>query len=69
MLPFGINEADEAGALAENSVGIGQHTGFADATIAGTVKANHLIVVTENGKHFEPLAAFGVIINDLAGMV
>ncbi len=68
VLPFGIDEAEEAGALADCAVGIGRHPGFADVAIAGTAKAHRLAVVTENGKHFEPLTAFGVIVTDLAGM-
>ena len=68
VLPFGIDEADEAGDLADNAVGIGRHPGFADVAIAGTAKARGLTVVTENGKHFEPLMAFGVTVTDLVGM-
>lgn len=68
LLPFGTGEADAAGELADFAVGIGRHPGFADVAIAGTAKAHCLTVVTENGKHFEPLTAFGVTVTDLAEM-
>nr|WP_280528910.1 PIN domain-containing protein [Aureimonas jatrophae] len=68
VLPFGIDEAEESGALADCAVGIGRHLSFADVAIAGIAKAHRLAVVTGNGKHVEPLAAFGVVVTDLAGM-
>ena len=68
VLPFGMGEADAAGELADCAVGIGRHPGFADVAIAGTAKAHRLTVVTENGKHFEPLAAFGVTVTDLVDL-
>lgn len=69
VLPFGIEEADEAGELADYAVGIGRHPGFADVAIAATAKAHGLAVVTDNTKHFEPLMPFGVIVTDFAGLV
>jgi predicted nucleic acid-binding protein len=62
VLPFGIDEAGEAGELANFAIGIGRHPGFADGAIGGTAKAHRVAVVTANGKHFEPLTAFGVAI-------
>ncbi len=69
VLPFGIHEADAAGALADCAVGIGRHPGFADIAIAATARVHGLVLVTENLRHFEPLTAFGVTAHDLAGMV
>ncbi len=68
VLPFGIAEAEVAGRLADEAVGIGRHPGFADTAIAATAKANGLTVVTQNTGHFEPLTGFGVAVTDLAGL-
>ncbi|SFV07621.1 hypothetical protein SAMN02799631_04590 [Methylobacterium sp. 174MFSha1.1] len=68
VLPFGIDEADAAGTLADCAIGIGRHPGFADVAIAATASMHGLVLVTENLRHFEPLTAFGVTAYDLAGM-
>ncbi len=65
VLPFGIEEADAAGEIADMAVAAGRHPGFADIAIAGIAKANGLAIVTENLRHFKPL---GVASYDLAGL-
>jgi toxin FitB len=56
ILPFDINAAKIAGQLIDVARGSGAAPGFADAVIAATAKANGLLVLTRNTKHF---AAFG----------
>ena len=44
-----------AGALSDKAIAIGRHPGFADIAIAATAVVHDLVLVTRNGKHFEPL--------------
>ena len=44
-----------AGALSDKAIAAGRHPGFADVAIAATAVAHDLVLVTRNGKHFEPL--------------
>lgn len=44
-----------AGALSDRAWAAGRHPGFADVAIAATAIAHDLILLTRNGKRFEPL--------------
>jgi predicted nucleic acid-binding protein len=44
-----------AGALSDKALAAGRHPGFADVAIAATAIAHDLVLLTCNGKHFEPL--------------
>lgn len=66
ILPFDADVARSAGAMADRAVAIGRHPGFADVGIAATAKAQGLVVLTCNGKHFEPLGISTV--DPLAGL-
>jgi len=66
MLPLDARVARLAGALSDQAFASGRHPGLADIAIAATALAHDLIVLTENGKHFE---RFGVTFSDLAGAV
>jgi toxin FitB len=66
ILPFDISAAKIAGQLIDVARGSGAAPGFADAVIAATAKANGLLVLTRNTKHF---AAFGErVIDPLLGL-
>lgn len=43
-----------AGQLEARAIAAGHSPGMADALIAGIAKANDLVVVTHNAKHFQP---------------
>lgn len=44
-----------AGAMEDAAVVRGRHPGLADVLIAATAQAHSLLLLTANGKHFEPL--------------
>jgi hypothetical protein len=44
-----------AGAMDDSAVARGRHPGLADVLIAATADAHGLLLLTANGKHFEPL--------------
>lgn len=44
-----------AGTLSDKATAAGRHPGFADVAIAATAVAHDLVLITRNGKHFEPL--------------
>jgi predicted nucleic acid-binding protein len=44
-----------AGGLSDRAIAAGRHPGFPDVAIAATAIAHDMILVTRNGKHFEPL--------------
>lgn len=44
-----------AGALEDAAAARGRNPGFADVLIAATAKAHGLLLLTANGRHFEPL--------------
>lgn len=66
ILPFDAQVARTAGTMADQAVAIGRHPGFADVGIAATAKAHGLVVLTCNGKHFQPLGVGTV--DPLAGL-
>ncbi|UFM64094.1 PIN domain-containing protein [Paracoccus sp. MA] len=53
ILPFGIEEARQAGALLDRARA--HDPGFEDIAIAATAAAHGLTVLTANERHFEPL--------------
>ncbi|GAK72405.1 ribonuclease VapC [Agrobacterium rubi TR3 = NBRC 13261] len=56
ILPMDIVVARIVGALADAATSAGHNPGVSDLIIAATAKAYDLTVVTENLKHFLPLA-------------
>ena len=55
LLSFDLAAARVAGALSDAALAVGRRPGFADIAIAGTAKANELVVVTFNQRHFDLL--------------
>ncbi len=55
VLPFDVGAARIAGALIDACRAKGTPVGFPDVAIAATAKANGLVVLTRNLKHFAPL--------------
>ena len=55
VLPFDLAAADVAGRLTDASKAAGRYPGFPDIVIAAIARANDLIVLTANRRHFEPL--------------
>jgi len=56
-----------AGRLEAKAISAGHDPGMADATVAGIAKANDLVVVTFNTKHFVPFGVGVTSPNDAAG--
>jgi toxin FitB len=56
-----------AGQLEAKAISAGHGSGMADATVAGIAKANDLIVMTLNTKHFVPFGAGVTSPDDAAG--
>lgn len=61
ILPFDARTGRIAGGLSDRAVAAGRHPGFADVAIAATAVAHDLVLLTRNGRHFEPL---GIVFND-----
>jgi len=61
ILPFDARTGRIAGGLSDHASAAGRHPGFADVAIAATAVAHDLVLLTRNGRHFEPL---GVAFND-----
>jgi len=57
ILPIDVSAASLAGQLEAKAISAGHDPGMADAAIAGIAKAQELVVVTRNTKHF---AQFGI---------
>lgn len=55
VLPFDSGAARIAGKISDRAIAAGKHPGFADVAIAATARANDLVLLTRNGKHFVPL--------------
>jgi len=49
-----------AGALSDQALAQGRHPGFPDVAITATALAHGLILLTRNGRHFEPLGVQAV---------
>jgi len=55
ILPLDARVARLAGALSDQAIANGRHPGFADVAIAATARTHDLMLLTCNGRHFEPL--------------
>ncbi|WP_273728818.1 type II toxin-antitoxin system VapC family toxin [Brucella gallinifaecis] len=55
ILPIDSAVARLAGVIEATATAKGRNPGFADVLIASTAKANDLVLLTANMKHFEPL--------------
>jgi len=55
VLAFDARVGRLAGALSDRAVAAGRHPGFPDIAIAATAMAHGLVLLTRNGRHFEPL--------------
>jgi predicted nucleic acid-binding protein len=55
VLPFEVQTARIAGALADRARSLGQSPGLADVIIAATAKLRGLMILTRNARHFESL--------------
>lgn len=55
ILPLDARTGRIAGGLSDKALAAGRHPGFADVAIAATALAHDLVLLTRNGKHFEPL--------------
>jgi predicted nucleic acid-binding protein len=55
VLPFDVRAARIAGALSDLARSRGAAPGFADIMIAATARSHELIILTRNGRHFDPL--------------
>ena len=59
IIPIDASAAAVAGQLEARALSAGHDPGMADATIAGIAKAQGLVIVTNNTKHF---IAFGIAV-------
>ncbi len=55
ILSLDARVARLAGVLSDQAIATGRHPGFADVAIAATARAHDLVLLTRNGRHFEPL--------------
>jgi hypothetical protein len=55
VLAFDARVGRIAGRLSDHAVEIGRHPGFADVAIGATAAAHDLVLLTRNGRHFQPL--------------
>jgi predicted nucleic acid-binding protein len=55
VLSFDIAMARKAGQISDRAIAMGRHPGFADVAIAATAAMLGLVILTRNGRHFEPL--------------
>lgn len=55
ILALDARVARLAGALSDQAIANGRHPGFADVAIAATARTHDLMLLTCNGRHFEPL--------------
>jgi predicted nucleic acid-binding protein len=55
VLSFDIAMARKAGQISDRALARGRHPGFADVAIAATAATRGLVILTRNGRHFEPL--------------
>lgn len=61
VLAFDARTGRIAGGVSDRALATGRHPRFADVAIAATALAHGLLLLTRNGKHFEPL---GVAFSD-----
>ncbi len=68
ILPLDASAAALAGQLEAKAISAGHDPGMADATIAGIAKAQDLVVITHNTKHFAPFEVGVVTPDDAVGL-
>ncbi len=68
ILAVDTQAAALAGQLEAKAISAGHNPGMADATVAGIAKANDLVVVTRNTKHFLPFGVSLTSPDDAAGL-
>jgi toxin FitB len=56
VLPFEVQAAQIAGALADRARSLGRAPGLANVVIAATAQLRGFTILTRNARHFEPLA-------------
>ncbi len=66
IIPIDATAAALAGQLEARAIMAGQEPGMADAAIAGIAKAQNLMIVTHNMKHFLPFGVGVVTPNEAA---
>jgi predicted nucleic acid-binding protein len=55
ILPLDVVAAREAGRISDEALSKGRHPGFADVAIAAIAVSRGMVLLTTNGRHFEPL--------------
>ena len=55
VLAFDLAAAQIAGSLNDSAQAAGRHPGFADIAIAAIAQSRHLVILTTNLRHFQPL--------------
>jgi predicted nucleic acid-binding protein len=68
ILPLDASAAALAGQLEAKAISAGHDPGMADATIAGIAKAQDLVVITHNTKHFAPFEVGVATPDDAVGL-
>ena len=68
IVPIDASAAALAGQLEAKAISAGHDPGMADALIAGIAKAQNLVVVTHNTKHFTPFGIGMTTPNDAVGL-
>lgn len=68
IIPIDASAAALAGQLEAKAISAGHSPGMADALIAGIAKAEDLVVVTHNTKHFAPFGIGMKTPDDAAGL-
>jgi predicted nucleic acid-binding protein len=68
IIPIDASAAALAGQLEAKAISAGHDPGMADATIAGIAKAQDLVVVTHNTKHFAAFEVGVVTPDDAVGL-
>ncbi len=66
IIPVDASAAALAGQLEAKAISAGHDPGMADAMIAGIAKAQDLVVVTQNTKHFVPFGIGVTTLDDAA---
>jgi predicted nucleic acid-binding protein len=55
ILSFDVEAAKAAGQISDAALSKGRHPGFADVAIAAIAASHDMLLLTTNGRHFEPL--------------
>jgi predicted nucleic acid-binding protein len=68
IIPIDASAAALAGQLEATAISAGHDPGMADALIAGIAKAQNLVVVTHDTKHFAPFGIAATTPDDAVGL-